>query len=352
MNDLTFAMRRKKITIVSPAYNEEDNVRDCYQAVRRLFEGPLAAYDREHIFADNASEDRTADILREIATADPDVKVILNSRNFGGSRSLYNALRHATGDAVLVYLAVDLQDPPEMLVEFVKLWEGGDYDIVAGARAVREESLALRLGRGLFYRLIKRMSDVELPLNVGEFQLIDRKVWKAVIQRDDHYPYVRGIIASVGFRRVIVPYTFKARKAGFSKHNFPRLMNEALNAIFAFTNAPLRFASMLGVGLAMLCLLYAFGATIAYFLWPDVAPRGVSTLIVSVFFLSGVQLAFIGILGEYVTSIHTQVRRGPMVIERERINMPDAEELPVNGADWTAGRPQARFDFGLLEGRA
>lgn len=314
---------RKKITICSPAYNEEMNVRNCYEAVRVLFDGPLAAYDREHIFADNASEDATADILRDIAAKDPNVKVILNSRNFGGSRSLYNALRHATGDAVLVFLAVDLQDPPEMLVEFVRLWELGNIDIVAGARAVRQESLALRFSRGLFYRLIKSMSDIDLPVNVGEFQLIDRKVWEAVIQRDDHYPYVRGIIASVGFRRVIVPYTWKARAAGVSKHNFARLLNEALNAIFAFTNAPLRLCSFLGFGLAALCILYAIVATIAYFFAPEAAPRGTATLIVSVFFLSGIQLAFIGVLGEYVTSIHTQVRRGPMVIERERINIPD-----------------------------
>jgi glycosyltransferase involved in cell wall biosynthesis len=312
----------KKISIVSPAYNEEDNVRECYEAVRVLFEGPLSGYEREHIFADNASTDTTADILREIASTDHHVKVILNSRNFGGSRSLYNALRYATGDAVLVFLAVDLQDPPQMIVEFVRLWESG-VEVVAGARAVREESFALRIGRGLFYRLINLLSDIDLPVNVGEFQLIDRKVWEAVIQRDDHYPYIRGIIASVGYRRVIVPYTWKARTAGSSKHNFSRLLNEALNGIFAFTNAPLRLCTYLGLVLAIFCLLYAFGAIVAYFIAPGTAPPGVATLIVSLFFLSGIQLAFIGILGEYVTSIHAQVRRGPMVIERERINVPE-----------------------------
>ncbi|WP_332810724.1 glycosyltransferase family 2 protein [Sphingomonas sp.] len=321
----------KKISIISPAYNEEDNVRACYEAVRTLFEGPLAGYEREHIFADNASADATADILREIAASDPHVKVILNSRNFGGSRSLYNALRYATGDAILVLLAVDLQDPPEMLVEFVRLWESG-YEIVAGARAVREEGFLLRASRGIFYRLINLLSDIDLPVNVGEFQLIDRKVWEAVLQRDDHYPYVRGIIASVGFRRVIVPYTWKARTAGISKHNFSRLINEALNGIFAFTNAPLRLCTYLGLALAAFCLLYAFGATIAYFIRPDVAPPGVATLIVSLFFLSGVQLAFIGILGEYVTAIHSQVRRGPMVIERERINVADEPQQSARTA--------------------
>lgn len=311
----------KKISIISPAFNEEENVRECYAAVRALFDGPLADYECEHIFADNASTDRTAEILREIAGRDPHVKVILNSRNFGGPRSLYNALRYATGDAVLVFLAVDLQDPPEMLVNFVKLWETGTVDIVAGARAVREESFALRSARGAFYRMINSISDVDLPVNVGEFQLIDRKVWQAVIERDDHYPYVRGIIASVGFRRVILPYTWRARKAGVSKYNFFRMLNEAMNAIFAFSNAPMRLCTFLGGLLSALCLIYAFAAVVAYLISPHVAPRGTATLIVSLFFLSGIQLAFIGVLGEYVTSIHAQVRRGPMVVERERINI-------------------------------
>jgi glycosyltransferase involved in cell wall biosynthesis len=309
----------KKISIVSPAYNEEGNVRACHQAVRALFEGPLAGYEREHIFADNASTDATPDILREIAVGDRGVKVILNSRNFGASRSTFNALKQATGDAVVVFLPVDLQDPPEMIVEFVRLWESG-VEIVAGARAVREESLALRASRSLFYRLIRHLAHIDLPLNVGEFQLIDRKVWQAVVSRDDHFPYIRGIIASVGFRRVIVPYTWQSRKTGLSKNNFPRLLDEALNGIFSFTNAPLRLCTYLGFTFAALCLLYSLIAVIGYLVSPDTAPRGTTTLIVSLFFLSGLQLAFIGMLGEYVTAIHAQVRRGPNVVERERIN--------------------------------
>ena len=313
----------KKISIVSPAYNEEASLRTCHEAVRALFEGPLAGYEREHIFADNASTDGTADILREIAASDPHVKVVLNARNFGASRSTFNALRYATGDAVVVFLPVDLQDPPEVIVEFVRLWESG-YEIVAGARATREESLALRAARGVFYRLIRALSDIDLPVDVGEFQLIDRKVWHAVIARDDHFPYIRGIIASVGFRRVIVPYTWKARKNGLSKNNFPRLVDEALNGIFAFTNVPMRLCTYVGFTLAVLCVLYAAIASIAYLFAPQVAPRGTLTIIVAIFFLSGIQLAFIGILGEYVTSIHAQVRRGPNVVERERLNCASA----------------------------
>lgn len=314
------ATARKKITIVSPCFNEELNVAACYQAIVDLFAGPLAGYDREHIFADNASTDRTADILREIAAADPAVKVVLNARNYGPFRSNFNALRYATGDAVLVFLAVDLQDPPAVIPEFVRYWEGG-AEVVAGARNERDESLLLRTCRAIFYRLVDTLSDIDLPLNVGEFQLIDRKVWTAVMRHDDHYPYIRGIIASVGFRRVIVPYRWEARRAGISKNNLPRLVDQALNGLFSFTNAPLRLCTFVGFGLAALAILYALFAAVAYLVWPDLAPRGTLTLIVGLFFLSGVQLAFTGILGEYVTSIHAQVRRGPMVVERERINL-------------------------------
>jgi glycosyltransferase involved in cell wall biosynthesis len=311
----------KKISVVSPCFNEVDNVRPCFDALRDLFAGPLAGYELEHIFADNASSDGTVDVLRQMAAEDSRVKVILNSRNFGFFRSIFNALRHASGDAVVVFLAVDLQDPPEMIVEFVKHWENG-IEVVAGARAEREEGFGLRLARGIFYRLVKGLSDVDIPIDVGEFQLIDRKVWEAVIQHDDHYPYIRGIIASVGFKRLIVPYRWKARERGKSKNNIPRLIDQALNGIFSFTNAPMRLSTFLGFGLSALCMLYAFGALVAYFAFPGVAPRGVTTVLVGLFFLSGVQLAFIGMLGEYVTSIQSQVRRGPLVVERERINLP------------------------------
>lgn len=310
----------KKISIVSPCFNEEENVRACHETIRALFDGPLAGYDREHIFADNASTDGTVDILREIAAGDDKVKVVLNARNYGPFRSNFNALRYATGDAVLVFLAVDLQDPPEAIVDFVNYWESG-AEVVAGARNERDESLTLRACRAVFYRIVNRLSDIDIPINVGEFQLIDRKVWEAVMRHEDHYPYIRGIIASVGFRRVIVPYRWKARRAGVSKNNLPRLVDQALNGIFSFTNAPLRLCTLLGFGLAALCILYALGASIAYLFDPTLAPRGTLTIIVALFFLSGVQLAFIGMLGEYVTSIHSQVRGGPMVVERERINI-------------------------------
>ena len=310
----------KTISVISPAYNEEDNVRHCYQRVKDIFAQHLADYRLEHIFADNASTDSTAGVLREIAAEDPSVKVVLNARNFGPFRSLFNAMKYATGDAIVVFLPVDLQDPPDLIPEFVRYWEQG-VEIVAGARVNREEGLALRTCRGIFYSIVNSISDFDIPKNVGEFQLIDRKVWHAVMQHDDHYPYIRGIIASVGFKRLIVPYTWVSRQRGISKNNLPRLVDQALNGIFSFTNVPMRLCIYLGFGLAIACILYALFSVIGLMLSPGIAPRGTATIIVSLFFLSGMQLGFLGMMGEYVTSIHSQVRKRPLVVERERLNI-------------------------------
>ncbi|MEZ5779730.1 MAG: glycosyltransferase family 2 protein [Paracoccaceae bacterium] len=310
----------KRISVVSPCYNEEDNVESCYETVRNIFRNDLPEYEREHIFIDNASSDRTVEILRELAARDPSVKIVVNARNFGVFRSTFNGLQYATGDATLVMLPVDLQDPPELLPEFVKLWESG-YDVVAGARSTREEGLVLRSARKTFYRIVNALSDFELSPDVGEFQLIDRKVLEAVLRHNDHYPYIRGIIASVGFRKVIIPYTWKARKHGVSKHSLMMMTDQALNAIFAFTRAPLRFCTFVGFGIAILSILFSIFSVFAWIFGIGVAPRGTTTIIVALFFLSGIQLLFIGMLGEYITAIHNQVRGGPAVIEREKINI-------------------------------
>jgi glycosyltransferase involved in cell wall biosynthesis len=318
----------KTISVITPCYNEENNVEECYLAVKAVFEKDLPGYRCEHIFADNASEDGTVAILRRLATADLNVKVIVNSRNFGPFRSMFNGLRHATGDAVVVFLPADQQDPPELISEMVRHWENG-IEVVAGARVNRQETWSLRLCRRIFYRLVNTLSEIDIPENVGEFQLIDRKVWEVVVSHHDQYPYIRGIIASAGFRRLILPYTWRTRKRGISKNNLFSLIDQGMNGIFSFTAAPLRFASLSGFGIASLALLYAVLSFLYAIVHFGAAPAGTPTIIVALFFFSGVQLMFIGILGEYVTAIHAQVRRGPIVVERERINIP--------GDPWRAG---------------
>ncbi|MBV8774664.1 MAG: glycosyltransferase family 2 protein [Deltaproteobacteria bacterium] len=308
------------MSVVSPCYNEEDNVRTCYETVRRIFADEMPEYNREHIFADNSSTDRTIEILRQIAAEDENVKVIVNSRNFGLFRSTFNALQYATGDATLVMLPVDLQDPPELLPEFVRLWESG-YEVVAGIRSERREGILMLRARRTFYRIVNRLAGFEIPENVGEFQLIDRKVLDNVLRFNDHYPYIRGIIAACGFKRVLIPYSWRRRSRGFSKIRLLELIDQALNGIFSFTNVPMRVATFLGLALATICILYALITVAVFFFSPRIAPPGITSLVIGLFFLVGVQLIFTGLLGEYVTSVHAQVRRGPLVIERERINV-------------------------------
>jgi polyisoprenyl-phosphate glycosyltransferase len=311
---------RKKISIVTPCYNEESNVRVCHEAVVELFQKELAGYDYEHIFCDNASSDQTPAILRELANADPHVKVILNSRNFGGLRSLFNGICNTSGDATMCYLPADLQDPPEIIPEMVRRWEEG-CEVVYGIRKQREEGAVMRAVRRAYYRLVRRLADVEIPLNVGEFQLVDRCVVDALREFDDYYPYVRGMIASCGFRATGIEYTWKARQRGISKHRLYHLIDNGLNGLISFTNVPLRLCMFFGVLVSFLSLLYgavALVLNIVYF--REYAAPGIPTLIVAVFFFSGLQLFFFGVLGEYIGAIHFQVRKRPMVIERERIN--------------------------------
>jgi glycosyltransferase involved in cell wall biosynthesis len=334
----------KTISVLSPCFNEEENVENCHRVVKAIFAKELPDYRLEHVFVDNASSDGTVAILKRMAAAEDNIKVIVNARNFGVFRSAFNGLRYTTGDAILVMLPVDLQDPPDLIPEFVKLWEQG-YEVVAGSRANREESVVLRTARKIFYRIVNGLSDFEISPDVGEFQLIDRQVLNAVLAHDDNYPYIRGIIASVGFRRIIVPYVWKARERGISKHNLPMLIDQALNAIFAFTRAPMRLCTLAGLAISAFCILFSFVVVGLYFFSSDLVPRGTTTIIVALFFLSGIQLLFIGILGEYVTSIHNQVRGGPMVIERERINIDadaDADADRQGKAKGKSGMPKKK----------
>lgn len=315
----------KKISVVTPCFNEEESIRECYETIRDLFADELPGYAREHIFCDNASTDGTVDILREIAAGDDCVKVIVNSRNFGPFRSNLNGVRNTTGDAVLMYLPADLQDPPELLPEFVKLWEQG-YGIVYGIRAEREESRLMVLIRKAYYRLINKLSYIDIPLNVGDFQLIDRKVADALSAMKDNEPFPRIMTFETGFRATGIPYTWKARARGFSKNRLHHLFSQGMTGLITSSTAPLRAALILGMVVMAGSLVFALYTAIAHFLASgSLAPPGIPTLIVALFFFAGLQLFFLGMLGEYVLAIFGQVRGRPLVYERERINFDDPD---------------------------
>jgi glycosyltransferase involved in cell wall biosynthesis len=209
----------KKLSIITPCYNEEVNVEICASELKKVMSEHLPNYKYEHIFADNASTDATLEKLRVLAASDKNIKVISNSRNVGPFRNMWNAMKSATGDAVVPLLPADLQDPPKVIPELVKNWERG-FLVTYGVRANREESLMMRMARGLYYRIIKKFAAAVIPLNSGEFLLADKKVIDSILEVDDQYPYIRGLIAQTGVKSTSVPYTWVKRERGKSKNNF------------------------------------------------------------------------------------------------------------------------------------
>lgn len=316
-------MTRRCLTVITPCYNEEANVELCARALREIMERELPDYDYEHIFADNASRDQTFALIAAMAAKDSHIKGIRNSRNIGPFRNIFHALRYASGDAVVVMLAADLQDPPDVIPQFVRLWEQGNL-IVYGVRSQREEPWWLRTCRRIYYRLVKKMSDIYLPVDAGEFQLIDRTVLQSLQQVDDYYPYVRGLVARTGMKSAQVSYAWKRRQHGVSSNNLLALVDQALNGIISTSKTPIRICIGMGVALAILSLLYAFMSLLYSLLFPGAAPMGMPTVIVAQFFFNGVILFFFGILGEYVSAIHDQVRRGPPMIPLDLINFDDS----------------------------
>jgi polyisoprenyl-phosphate glycosyltransferase len=305
------------ISIITPCFNEEANVRELCGQVREIF-ASLPGYRYEHIFIDNASRDRTVPILKELAASDGNVKVIVNARNFGHVRSPYYAMLQARGDAV-IFVAADFQDPPGLIRDFLGKWEEG-YRIVIGVKKQSQESAVLFAIRKAYYDLVGRLSDVELIKNFTGFGLYDRKVVEIIKGIGDPYPYFRGLICEIGFEKAVIEYVQPARKRGITKNNFYTLYDIAMLGITNHSKVPLRLATMAGFLLGALSLLVAFGYFVYKLVFWDSFSVGIAPLVIGLFFFSSVQLFFIGIVGEYIGAIHTQVLKRPLVIEKERIN--------------------------------
>ncbi len=312
--------QKKLISVVTACYNEHENIMDVYMRVRDVMSS-LPQYDYEHIFIDNASTDGTVDILRKIADGDPNVRVIVNARNFGHVRSPYHGLVQANGDAVISVVA-DMQDPPEMIRAFIDKWEQGSR-IVVGIKKQSRESKLMFAVRNFYYFLLGRLSEIEMIKGFTGFGLYDRKIINILKGVDDPYPYFRGLIADLGYDIVGIEYEQPLRKSGRTKNNFYSLYDMAMLGITNHSKVPLRLAAMIGFLLSMISLAVAFGYLIYKLVFWDSFNAGMAPLVIGLFFFSSVQLFFIGIIGEYVGAIHTQVLKRPRVIERERINFND-----------------------------
>ncbi|MCX6996565.1 MAG: glycosyltransferase [Kiritimatiellaeota bacterium] len=318
----------KLISIVTPCFNEEGNVEELARQIKDVM-GTLPDYDYEHIFADNASTDGTQALLRRLAAQDKRIKVILNVRNFGHVRSPYHAFLQARGDAVVVMVS-DLQDPPSLLMDFIKQWESG-FKIVLGQKTESAEPRLMYLLRTLYYRVVRRLSDVELLEHITGFGLYDRQVVEQFRKLDDQYPYVRGLISEFGYPVARIPYLQANRKRGLTKNNFYSLYDVAMLGLTSHSKVPLRLATMLGFAMSVLSLLFGLIYFVYKLIFWSSFSVGIAPLVIGLFLFSSVQLFFLGVVGEYIGAIHRQVYKRPLVIERERINFDDNPQDGVSG---------------------
>jgi glycosyltransferase involved in cell wall biosynthesis len=314
----------KTLTILTPCFNEEANVRDVYLQVRAAV-AAAGNYRYEHIFIDNASTDNTLGELKAIAAQDRNVKIIRNTRNFGHVRSPMHALYQAGGDAVIGIVA-DLQDPPEMILDMIRKWEEG-YPVVICVKVTSGENGLMFWIRKQYYRLVKRLSGVETYENYTGFGLYDRKVVEVIKSFDDPYPYFRGMIAEAGFRHFEIPYHQPARKRGITKNNFYSLYDMAMLAITNLSKVPLRLVT-LG---ALVSVLVSLGYLVYKLIYWHRFSVGVAPLVIGVFFFLSIQMLFMGIIGEYIGTIHTLVQKRPLVVEQERINFEYGMAEPLQG---------------------
>ncbi|AFT84793.1 glycosyltransferase family 2 protein [Paraburkholderia phenoliruptrix] len=307
----------KHITVVTPCFNEEENVEAVYSETRRIF-STISNVTYDHLFIDNASTDSTVSKLRDIAAIDPAVSIIINARNFGHIRSPMHGLLQAKGDAVILLVA-DLQDPPELMRSFVENWLAG-APIVIGVKPEAKEAAFFFALRRIYYRLVTRIANVKLIQNFTGFGLYDRKVIEILREINDPYPYFRGLICEIGFDVLQLPYVQPRRKRGISKNNFYTLYDIAMLGITSHSKVPLRLATIAGFVLSGISLCVSLVYLALKLLYWNKFLMGSAPMLIGLFFFSSVQLFFIGLLGEYVGAILTYAQKRPLVIERERIN--------------------------------
>ena len=308
----------KMISIVTPCYNEEDNIEEVYNRVKKVMQNELSNYHYEHIFIDNASTDNTVNILKKLASEDKNLKIIVNSRNFGHMRSPVYGMFQASGDAI-ISLVSDLQDPPEMIVDFVKDWEAGN-DIVLGIKASSKENGLMFKIRETYYAILAKLSEIEIYKNYTGFGLYDKRVINAIEQLNDPYPFFRGMVSEVGYKVAKIPYDQPVRIKGVTKNNFYTLYDIGILGIINNSKVLLRLAVFLSVIIGLLSLGTGIWYLIEKLIYWDEMKMGIAPLVIGGSFAFSVLLFFVGVIGEYIGAIYTQVLNRPLVFEKERIN--------------------------------
>lgn len=314
----------KKISVLIPCYNEEENVVPISEAVIKTLTKDLPEYDYELVFIDNDSQDRTRSLIRQLCNENPKIKAIFNARNFGQFNSPYYGMLQITGDCVIEMVA-DFQDPVEMIPKYVHEWEKG-YKIVIGIKTSSKENRLMYWLRSCYYKTIKKLSDVEQIEHFTGSGLYDREFIEVLRNLDDPTPFLRGIVAELGYRRKEIPYEQPRRRAGKTHNNFYRLYDAAMLSVTSYTKAGLRLATIFGSICAVVSMLIALVYLVMKLIWWDRFPAGMAPMLIGMLFLGSVQLFFIGFLGEYIMSINQRVMKRPLVIEEERINFNEEEK--------------------------
>jgi glycosyltransferase involved in cell wall biosynthesis len=307
----------KTINIVCPCFNEEENVELLYTTIKEVIKD-IDSYNFDILFIDNSSTDKTVEKLKAIAIKDKKLKIIVNNRNFGHIRSPYWGIIQSHGDAV-IYLASDFQDPPNLIPEFIEAWESG-YKVVFGVKPRSKESFLINNARKLYYSFLNDISNVGIVKNATGFGLYDKEVLDIIRTINDPYPFFRGLVAELGYEIKQIPFIQEKRERGLSKNNIYTLFDIAMLGVVSHSVIPLRIASFFGLILGFGCLAVSIiFILIKIFMW-DAFQLGIAPILVGMFFGFGIILIFIGMLGEYIASIHSYVKNRPIVIEKERIN--------------------------------
>ena len=314
-----------QISIITPCFNEDESVLKCYQSLREVMLKDLPEVTYEHIFADNSSTDRTVEEIKKFAKSDSRVKLIVNSKNIGAPRNIYRALSRTNGYAVIPMLPADLQDPAEVIPKLYREWKAGSL-IVFGQRIRRQEHIVMRSLRGIYYRIIKKFASSDIPINAGEFMLIDRKVVDLLVEMNESNPYLRGLIAQVGVKSSYVNYMWGRREFGKSKATLFILIDTAINGLVSTSRLPARIALLSGFIFSLVGILLGFWSLVASVFSNSIIGSGIPTIIVAIFFIGGVQLFFLGLIGEYVLSIHGEIRPEPGAFDLETIGFERMQE--------------------------
>lgn len=313
----------KTISVVVPTYNEEENIQLAYQEIVKVFHNNLEKYQYEILFIDNDSTDQTRNMIRNLALKDKQVKAIFNARNFGQARSHFYGLTQAEGDCAIL-LHADLQNPPEVMVDFVREWERG-AKVVIGIKDNSKENPILFFLRTCYYKIMRLISEVEQIQHFSDFELLDKDFIKVLRELHDPSPYLRGIVSELGFKIARVHYNQNKREHGKTKANFRTLYDFAMNGITSYSKSVLRVATIFGAFLSAASIVVAIITLVRKLLYWDTFQAGIAAIGVGVFFLGSVQLFFIGLVGEYILSINTRMLNRPLVIEEERINFENEE---------------------------